>query len=293
MKMLTVTILALAAVVSARNIHLEDVIDLEDITAYNYHTKIGVPLAEKIRLAEEEEKNPSRIVDGSLASLGQFPYQAGIVIDFPSHLSACGGSLLNQRRVLTAAHCWFDGSNQAQRFTVVLGSVFLFSGGTRLVTSDVVMHSGWNPFFGITNDITMINLPSNVVTSNVIQPIALPSANELNNQFAGYTATASGFGFTYDGGSVSNELRHVNLPVLSNDVCRQSYSIIDESIVCTSGANGNICSGDSGGPLVVISNNRRVLIGVTSFGSGNGCQAGAPSGFARVTFYMNWISQLL
>lgn len=76
MKLLALTLLALAALASARNINLEDVIDLEMITAYDYHNKIGIPLAEKIRKAEEEaELSSSRIVGGSAASLGQFPYQ--------------------------------------------------------------------------------------------------------------------------------------------------------------------------------------------------------------------------
>ncbi|XP_063894620.1 collagenase-like [Helicoverpa armigera] len=294
MKLLTVTLLAFAVVVSARNIDLEDVIDLEDITAYDYHRKVGTPLAEKIRLAEEEaERNPSRIVGGSASSLGQFPYQAGLVIQYASHQSACGGSLLNQRRVLTAAHCWFDGWNQARSFTVVLGSIRLFSGGTRLVTSSVVMHGSWNPS-NVRNDIAMINLPSNVGTTNTIRPIALPSGNELNNQFAGFTAVASGFGLTRDGGQISNELRHVSLPVITNSVCRQSFNIIQDSNVCTSGANGRgTCTGDSGGPLVVTNNGRQILIGVTSFGSGHGCQSGAPAAYARVTSFISWINSRL
>ena len=82
MKFLAVTLLALAAVVSARNVNLEDVIDLEDISVYDYHGKVGIPLAEKIRLAEEEaDQDPSRIVGGSNANLGQFPYQVCTVLN--------------------------------------------------------------------------------------------------------------------------------------------------------------------------------------------------------------------
>nr|ADT80821.1 serine protease 51 [Mamestra configurata] len=294
MKFLAVTLLALVAVASARNVNLEDVIDLEDITAYDYYRKIGVPLAEKIRQAEEEaDRNPSRIVGGSTSSLGQFPYQAGLIATLSSGQGVCGGSLLNSRRVLTAAHCWFDGRNQASRFTVVLGSVRLFSGGTRLNTASVAMHGSWNPN-QIRNDIAMITLPSAVSTSGNIAPIALPSGNELNNQFNGATAVASGFGLTRDGGSVSGSLSHVNLPVITNAVCRQSFSIIQSSNICTSGANGrSTCQGDSGGPLVVTSNNRRILIGVTSFGSDRGCQVGFPAAFARVTSFISWINQRL
>uniref|UniRef100_A0A2A4J6T8 Peptidase S1 domain-containing protein n=1 Tax=Heliothis virescens TaxID=7102 RepID=A0A2A4J6T8_HELVI len=295
MKLLAVTLLALAAVVSARNINHEAITDLEDITAYGYHSKIGFALAEKIRLAElEATRNPSRIVGGSSASLGQFPFQAGLIVNFPGQQSACGGSLLNQRRVLTAAHCWFDGRNQATSLTVVLGSITLFTGGTRLVSNSIVMHGSWTPSL-IRNDIAIINLPSNVGTSNTIAPIALPSGNELNNQFAGFTATASGFGRTRDGGAVSPTLNHVNLPVITNNECFWSFPLyIQSTNICTSGANGrSTCQGDSGGPLVVTSNNRRILIGVTSFGSDRGCQVGAPAAFARVTSYISWINQRL
>nr|AAF71520.1 HzC21 chymotrypsinogen [Helicoverpa zea] len=298
MKFLAVTLLALAAVTSARNVNLEDVIDLEDNSAYDYHRAIGGPLADKIRLAEQEaDRNPSRIVGGSNANLGQFPYQAGLIVNMPSWHSACGGSLLNSWRVLTAAHCWNDGNYQARSLTVVLGSVRLFTGGTRLSTSNLVMHGSWNSIL-TRNDIAMINLPFRRRHSFTIAPIALPSGNELNNQFNGAIASASGFGLTQDGGSVSETLRHVNLPVITNAVCRQ-YStafnvFVVDSNICVSGAGGrSVCQGDSGGPLVVNSNNRRILIGVTSFGSPRGCQAGSPAVFARVTSFISWINQRL
>ncbi|XP_050550446.1 transmembrane protease serine 9-like [Spodoptera frugiperda] len=293
MKVLAVTLLALVAVSSARHIDFEDVIDLEEITAYGYHTKVGGPLAEKIRIAEEEAaRDPSRIVGGSTASLGQFPYQAGLIAAMPAWNGVCGGSLLNNRRVLTAAHCWFDGQNQARSFTVVLGSVQLYSGGTRMTTSSVVMHGSWMPSL-VRNDIAMITLPSAVSTNNNLNFIALPSGNELNNQFAGATATASGFGLTRDGGSVSGALSHVNLPVITNAVCRNTFPVlVQASNVCTSGAGGrSTCQGDSGGPLVVTSGGRRILIGVTSFGHVDGCQRGHPAVFARVTSYISWINQ--
>ncbi|KAH9638185.1 hypothetical protein HF086_008789 [Spodoptera exigua] len=183
MKVLAVIWLSLAALASARNIGLEDVIDLEKITSYNYFNKIGIALAEKIRKAEEEaEQNPSRIAGGSAASLGQFPYQAGLLVEVPGGTGTCGGSLLNSRRVLTAAHCWNDGQTQARRFTVVLGSVRLFSGGVRLATTSVAMHGSWNPSLA-RNDIAMITLPSAVSTStdsaSITYRLVLPPLDTL------------------------------------------------------------------------------------------------------------------
>lgn len=77
----------------------------------------------------------------------------------------CGGALVTRNRVLTAAHCWFDGRTQAIRFTVVLGSLTLFSGGTRIVTDSVVMHNNWQPT-RVRNDIAVIRLPSSVQLSS-------------------------------------------------------------------------------------------------------------------------------
>ena len=82
-----------------------------------------------------------------------------------SNQAVCGGVLVRRNRVLTAAHCWFDGRNQVARFTVVLGSVRLYSGGTRINTNNVVMHPSWNPS-QIRNDIAMIRLSSNVNLSS-------------------------------------------------------------------------------------------------------------------------------
>nr|QBM20309.1 serine protease 1 [Hyphantria cunea] len=284
-------LLALVAAVQSRNIDIEDVFDLEDLTAYGYHDKIGIPLANEIRLAESQPI--SRIAGGSASSLGQFPYQAGLVVDLPGGQSVCGGAIINQNRVLTAAHCWFDGRNRATRLTVVAGSIRLFSGGQRIVTSSVAMHGSWNPNL-IRDDIAMINLPSRLTFSNIVAAIALPSGAQLNENFAGNVGVASGFGRTGDGAAggitINQALRHVSLPIITNAECSRSFGIITGGNICTSGANGrSTCQGDSGGPLAVNRNNRPLLVGLTSFGSAQGCQRGFPAAYVRVTAFISWI----
>ena len=284
------------AVAAAKNINLEDVIDLEDITAYGYLSKIGLPLANKIREAELELAAGTRIVGGQAASAGQFPYQAGLLAQFSQGQGVCGGVLANANRVLTAAHCWFDGLNQASSFIVVLGSNLLFSGGTRLTSSSVVMHESWTPSL-IRNDIAIINLPQSVSFSNTIAPVALPSGSQISETFAGETARASGFGLTSDGGSITTSqfLSWVDAPIITNTVCTFSFPIIlQSSNLCISGANGrSTCNGDSGGPLVVNRNGNNILVGLTSFGSARGCQVGSPAAFVRVTSYDAWIRNRL
>ncbi|XP_049875184.1 brachyurin-like [Pectinophora gossypiella] len=271
----------------------------EENTAYGYLAKYGIPLAEKIKAAEEEFlSNPSRIVGGSPASLGEIPWQAGLLIDLEGFQGqgVCGGSLLSNNRVLTAAHCWFDGINRAWRFTVILGSTLLFSGGTRIQSTDVVNHPSWFPLLA-RNDISVIRLPSAVTFSNIIAPIALPTGALASETFVGEIGVASGFGLTQDGGSISANqfLSQVSLPIITNAQCSLSFPIIVQSSnICISGAGGrSTCNGDSGGPLVVTRNNQPILVGVTSFGSPDGCQAGRPAAFARVSSFLDFINNNL
>ncbi|KOB58154.1 Chymotrypsin [Operophtera brumata] len=306
------TLLALVAVAQAKYLQ----VDLEDNTAYNYLAKYGLPLAEKIRAAEEATSQ-NRIVGGLPSPATAFPHQG-----------VCGGSLISREKVVTAAHCWFDGVSQASSFTVVLGSTTLFFGGARINTNQVIMHPEWNPHT-VSNDIAVIHLPNGgVALTTSIRPVALPSGSLLNEHFAGEIANATGFGLTSDANSVSFQrilsvcspitvsfrkclqflyfskggyistgqfLSHVQLTVISNTNCSLSYpAFIQDSNICTSGAEGrSTCSGDSGGPLTVQRNGLPLLIGVTSFGSAAGCQAGYPAAFARVTAYIDFINQYL
>ncbi|KPJ12032.1 Collagenase [Papilio machaon] len=255
----------------------------------NYHENVGIPKAEAIRQAElAADFDGSRIVGGSTVSnLGEWPFLAGLVITLTTgQTSVCGSSLLSATKLVTAAHCWRTGNAQARQFTVVLGSLRLFSGGTRVNTNRVEMHSSYN-MNSLANDIAMITI-NRVNLNNNINTIALASGN---NNYAGTWARAAGFGLTRDGGSISNNqaLSHARVQVITNDVCRRTFgNTIQSSTLCISGANGiSTCSGDSGGPLTT--DNRNTLIGVTSFGSARGCQRNLPAGFARVSSFNSWI----
>ncbi|XP_026730235.1 collagenase-like [Trichoplusia ni] len=280
--------LALALAVSA-----EVFVTEQESPLYNYHTRFGIPEAQRIKKAEESAALGERIVGGSISSIADTPYQAGLVIQiFIILTSVCGASLISNTRLVTAAHCYNDGSVTANSFTVVLGSNTLFSGGTRIPTTNIVMHPQWNPSTAA-NDVAIINIPS-VTFSNVIQPIALPSGSDLNNNFAGWSALASGYGLTSDGGSIGNnqQLSSVTLNIITNNVCAATFGpFVHSSNVCTSGAGGQgTCRGDSGGPLAVQINGQSTLVGVTSYGAQAGCAAGFPAAFARVTSFVNWIN---
>ncbi|GBP49199.1 Collagenase [Eumeta japonica] len=268
-----------------------------DITVFDYHRRFGIPRASQIKASEEEllKNNGQRIVGGNITDISAVPYQVGLVIQILFiFTSVCGGSLISNTQVVTAAHCYTDGLITAQSFTVVLGSNTLFTGGTRLTTTDVVHHPDWNPL-NAANDIAILRIPA-VSYTLVIQPIAFPSGSEAGSLFVGQSALASGFGLTADGGSIGflQRLSSVQLPVITNEECASIYGpFVHATNLCTSGVGGRgTCSGDSGGPLVVTSGGQRILIGVTSYGAADGCEIGLPAGFARVTSFLSWIASV-
>nr|AAC36149.1 chymotrypsinogen-like protein [Plodia interpunctella]AAC36150.1 chymotrypsinogen-like protein [Plodia interpunctella] len=262
----------------------------EVLTVHNYHMNIGVPRA--INLMNSELM--TRIVGGSqVTTPTSFPFQAGIIATLTTGFtSICGGTLLSNTKVLTAAHCWWDGQSQARLFTVVLGSLTIFSGGTRIETSRIVVHPNWNTN-EITHDIAMVTI-ARVSFTNNIQSIPIPDLADINHNFAGASAVVSGYGKTSDGqGSfpTTTSLHQTTVQVITNAVCQKSFDItLHGSHLCTNGQGGvGSCDGDSGGPLTTIRNNRRTVIGVVSFGLGDRCQSGYPSVYTRVTAFLTWI----
>ncbi|CAH2248029.1 jg12739 [Pararge aegeria aegeria] len=274
-------------------------VPFEETTAYDYHRNIGIPTARKLRRAEEinlilNASGVHSIVSGYTTDIAEVPYQVGLVISLLFLLtSVCGGSLISETRVLTAAHCYSDGVLKARAFTVVLGSNKLFFGGQRIETTDVSVHPGWNAL-KIENDLAILRIP--VVTfTNLIQPIALPKLDELSYTFTGWIALASGYGLTSENASItrSQRLSSVKLTVISNAECAETFGsdMVRSNNLCTSGAKGqSTCRGDSGGPLIVYIKHYKVLIGVTSFGARAGCESGYPAAYSRVTSFIAWIT---
>ncbi|XP_023944871.2 collagenase-like [Bicyclus anynana] len=287
---LLIILVALTAFVSAATVPEYDNFS----PVYGYMTRFGIPEAKRIQEAEEAylKRRSSRILGGHPAEPAQIPYQAGIISDIAgtTNRGVCGGSLISNRLVLTACHCWFDGRNIAWRLTVVLGSHLLFHGGTRIKTSAVIMHPDFS-WLTARNDVALVFFLEPVQFSPSISSIALPSGNLLHEHFAGTQATTSGFGLTDNENTISQNqfLSYVSVNVITNSVCNAGYpTVIQSSHICTSTLRGaGPSQGDSGGPLVSGVGGRLTLIGVVSFGSA--LPLSLPSVYSRVTSFMDFI----
>ncbi|XP_073843554.1 serine protease 1-like [Musca autumnalis] len=262
MKFLIVFALALAAV-SAEEIYQRDLV---------------VPVIE----------TEGRITNGNTASVGQFPYQVGLSLKVNVLSSAwCGGSLIGNNWVLTAAHC----TDGIQSVTVYLGATVRTSAEVTYTVSksDIIIHSGWNANT-LKNDISLIRIPAVSYTTK-IQAVKLPAIASSYSTYAGDYVIASGWGRISDSASgVTSNLQWARMQVITNTVCAATYgtSIVTSSNICVSTTGGvSTCNGDSGGPLVLEST--KVQVGLTSFGAAAGCALGYPAAFTRLTSYLDWI----
>lgn len=258
------------------------------VSASSYHRTIGIPAAERIK--QNEISKNARVFSGYSAVLGTYPYFGGLLIDLGGNfVSVCGSTLITDSKLVTAAHCWDDGEDQAIRFQVVLGSTTLFSGGTRIITTEVKIHEDFDIGM-IKNDIAMITIPP-ITISTIIKPINLPK--DEKDKFVNVVGQVIGFGMISDTDDIeaTQQLSYADVKVLPDSKCQLYGLIYSKSMICTEGVPSGPCRGDSGGPLIYRTKKLEdLLIGVVSFGSWNGCTSGDPSVHTRITSYMTWIN---
>ncbi|XP_023813696.1 mast cell tryptase-like [Oryzias latipes] len=227
----------------------------------------------------------NRIVGGQDAPAGFWPWQ--VSLQTSSHF--CGGSLINNQWVLTAAHCFPSGS--ASGVTVVLGLQSLQGSNPNNVSRTItrlIIHPNYN---SNDNDIALLQLSSPVNFTNYISPVCLSATN--STFYSGVNTWVTGWGNIGSGVSLPapQTLQEVQVPIVGNRRCKCSYSSITDNMVCAGLLEGgkDSCQGDSGGPLVIKQNNRWIQAGVVSFG--RGCALpNFPGVYTRVSQYQTWIN---
>ncbi|KAL4966139.1 serine protease [Aspergillus stella-maris] len=224
------------------------------------------------------------IVGGDDATIEEYPYQIALL---SSGSLICGGSIISNQYVVTAAHCT-DGSS-ARSLSIRAGSTNHASGGTVVGVSSIAQHPDYDSAT-VSNDISILTLDEELTFGDGIGAVDLPSSGDVPS--AGTIGTLTGWGALTEGGSISSNLQYVDVPVVSNSQCSSDYAGFNEitdGMVCAGEEEGgqDACQGDSGGPYVADG----VLIGITSWG--NGCaRAGYPGVYTSPAYYRDYISQV-
>ncbi|XP_059474912.1 transmembrane protease serine 9-like [Neocloeon triangulifer] len=223
-----------------------------------------------------------RIVNGTDAPLGKYPSQISLQ-SFGSH--SCGGSIINENWILTAAHC-VDGSIPAF-YTVYGGDVDLNGNGQTHNVAEFVPHEGYNPNNMYINDIALVRLSTPFVLGPNVQPVTLPAQDQ--DTAGGSDATVIGWGYPYSGGNVMQFLQEVDIFVVGDVECDAIHNGDPHpSNICAGvpeGGKGQ-CSGDSGGPLFV--NGQQV--GIVSWSVKPCTVPPYPGVYTEVSYYVDWIN---
>ncbi|MBY0453849.1 MAG: trypsin-like serine protease [Burkholderiaceae bacterium] len=240
-----------------------------------------------------------QIVGGQLAAAGAWPWQVRLRITTASGTFLCGGSLLSDRWVLTAAHCVVGDDEittlAPSAITVRAGSLQKDSGGQVVNVTRIVRHASYSPVT-TDNDMALLELFSPVTlssTANVVPPLL--ASQEATLAATNTLATVTGWGTTSSGGSTSSALMQVQVPLLTSSACASQSAYgsakITNNMICAGYPAGgkDSCQGDSGGPLVVPDGRGGyVLAGIVSWGQGCALP-NYPGVYTRVANYQAWL----
>ncbi|KAL1401307.1 hypothetical protein pipiens_006716, partial [Culex pipiens pipiens] len=229
------------------------------------------------------------IVNGEEAGEGEFPHQA--VLGYASNETGniggyqflCGGSLISERFVLTAAHC---GPPQVVRLGVFdlreIGDGLIFDVAAFYKHPNYSMNASYD-------DIALVKIARDVSFTSHVRPACL------------WTDTALESNHAYES---SNHLMKVRLQIKARESCVKKFKfqrkfrlgIQNKQLCIGSQQNGtDTCQGDSGGPIQTITDPKSCMyhvVGVTSTGAS--CGGGkADNVYIQVASYLDWIERIV
>lgn len=220
-----------------------------------------------------------RIVGGKPTTIEEHPWQVSIR-NFGGHI--CGGSIIRENLVVSAAHC-IDGG-LTLFMSIYYGSSFVKNGGEIVGISRLVKHEKYDSS-NLNNDIGLLFLKKSLIFGPKIGPVKLPTQG--HRMPVGVRALVTGWGALSEVGSSPTQLQEVTVSIIDDNVCNHAVNIVKDTMVCAGDYElGGIdsCQGDSGGPLTISGE----LQGIVSWGYGC-ADSKFPSVFSRVSMYRDWI----
>lgn len=233
-------------------------------------------------------RSDGRIIGGFLIDIKEIPFQVALLKD-GRHF--CGGVIIGDRWILTAAHCIKLQSNVTLNgLKIRIDSNHQDKGGEVID----VLSSRVHPKFDVKRadyDVAILKLNKKLSLTNAFYAVDLPTLLEPVEDRS--CLQLSGWGLTMTDQEPRNILRAVQIPAVNQDECREAYKGFDfqitDRMLCAGYVDGqNAYEGDSGGPLV----DDGKLVGITSWGGKNVtyCRKPRCAGvYARVAYVREWI----
>ncbi|XP_036337082.1 LOW QUALITY PROTEIN: serine protease 44-like [Rhagoletis pomonella] len=242
----------------------------------------------------------NKVVGGSEASRGAYPWLVALGYRDEYKPDAlkflCGGSLISSRYVLTSGHCI-----NALLSTVRVGAHDLSNaneeGAINISVERKIVHEQYNERY-VVNDIGLVKLRAAAPNTAYIGPICLPDGERFEQNFVGMNPFVAGWGAVKFQGPSSNVLRDVQVPIVNQQSCEQSYNSVFQHIaftdrfICAGNSYVDACQGEFGGPLrfPMLENGayHYYILGLVSYGY-ECARAGFPGVYTRVASYLPWI----
>ncbi|XP_046389304.1 transmembrane protease serine 9-like [Ischnura elegans] len=225
-----------------------------------------------------------RIVGGDVVHGREFPAMVSIRYG-ESHY--CGGSILNDEWIVTAASC---ASMAAAKYQVVVGSNKLNEGGTTHQVTFLRAHEKYGTTPSKSYDIAVMKVSPKIEIGDGVGVVKLPADGDTPPA-VGTTVTVIGWGVTADHGEFSNDLLKIEVPIANHQTCSDLYYImtgrpVSEDQLCAGGEGGrDSCNGDAGGPLFL----GDVMIGIVSWGLPC-AHPRYPTVYTLVSHFTTWIN---
>ncbi|GMT17949.1 hypothetical protein PFISCL1PPCAC_9246, partial [Pristionchus fissidentatus] len=255
-------------------------------------------------------------IGGNKVNMGKWPWQVLLRIIHPTfnttsmaieiRESRCGGTVISDRWILSAAHCIQPMSK------IVIYSGIMHENRSEADSTEkkvisfvetIITHPN---YVNLTNDIALLKLEEPISFDETVSPICLPHKDQsipVDGQ-----AVIVGYGISNNRENSDNvtlddgTLRDTIVPLIRHSSCNQTtkttlkYPYMNETIhICAGSMGHGTALGDSGGPMLIRADDRRWFqIGITSFGGGREWvlkQDESPGVYTNVRKYCEWIKQ--
>ncbi|XP_069920186.1 serine protease 41-like isoform X3 [Oryctolagus cuniculus] len=245
-----------------------------------------------------ERENKPLIVGGVESARGRWPWMVSLIRE---KKQVCGGSLLNRRWVMSAAHC-FAKYADVDSWRVQVGQLRSGSFPERFRTyigvsyrvKKIIIHPRSTR---LRHDIALLQLASRVYYTPNTRPVCVLSSTAMFQHR--HDCWATGWGFISDNGTEippPYNLREVQLAIINNTWCNHLYSLpavryfVWDDMICAGreGGGADTCGGDSGGPLVCDIDGIWYQVGIVSWGEGCGLRT-RPGVYTNVSQHFKWI----
>ncbi|XP_051966125.1 suppressor of tumorigenicity 14 protein-like [Xyrauchen texanus] len=238
----------------------------------------------------------NRIVGGQNANLGEWPWQVSLHFKSVGHV--CGASIISNKWLLSAAHCFIQPDTSYK----MISNWLTYSGLRDQNIQDntvqqrtlktIITHPNYDQMT-YDYDISLLELSQPLNFTNTVHPICLPAPSHL---FAsGTSCFVTGWGTLREGGTVAQILQKAEVKVINDTVCNMvTEGQLTSRMMCSGYLSGGVdaCQGDSGGPLVCRSDvGKWFQAGIVSWGEGC-ARRNKPGVYTRVTKLRDWIHDI-